>query len=257
MIEKAFTDAETHPLVLYLICEGHLDKEWKTWISDTITQEIKRIFGVEILDSNLNKLLSAKTLAISDTFWDAWEIFKNGILALNGQPVSTQVMVCPNSAFLINGVEIASLIRKQTYDQEVARFAAACLLYEDIHYAPPPLDFCQIYISQPTYTCKECGTTATALPPFSGQCEICSRMYDSPKSFNFKPKEDKGFNIDYSLTYDPIAVKNRYDKLSKEKSPYINEVPEDIQASKLIIARDYTSLKMDEMSSQLKLYGVR
>jgi hypothetical protein len=257
MIEKAFTDESTHPLVLYLICERHLEKDWNTWISDTIVQEIKRIFNVDIVEINLNKLLAVKTLYINDVFWDEWEIFKNGILSLNGQPLSTQILVAPNIAFLMNGIEIANLIRTQPFDQEIGRFVAGCLLHENIFYAPPPLDFCQIYISQPMYHCPTCDCTRSALPPFDGQCETCAGTYDSPKAFNFKPKNDTGFSVTYSLTYDLIPIKKRYEQLLKEKEPYINEVPEDIQASKLLIARDYTMLKMNEFHSQLKLYGVK
>ncbi len=252
----AFTDPNTHPLILYLICEKFLDKDWKTWITDTIVQEISTKFSVEIIALNINKLMAAKTLYISDTFWDEWEIYKNIVLALNDQPLSLQTIVAPNTAYIMNAVEIANSVRKQDFDQEIARFTAACLMYDDVHYAPPPLDFCQLYISQPIYMCKDCGTTASALKPFEGQCEFCSEMYKSPKPFNFKPKTDKGYNVTYSLTFDPIPVKKKFDELSKQKDPFINEIPEEIQAGKLIIARNYTSLKLDEFHSQLKKYGV-
>lgn len=249
-----FQNPEAHPLILYLVCEQHLEADWKTWISETIVSELKRLFGIEIPELNLNKLQAAKTLHVSDTFWDEWEIFKNITLALNGLPLSTQTIHAPNTAQLMNAVEMANIVRKQAYDPEVARFAAACLLYDDVHYAPEPLDFCQVYLSQPMYECKDCGKKASALPPFKGFCESCSKIYDNPKAFNFKPKEDKGSNTTFFLTYDPMPIKKRYEELLKEKNPYINEVPEDIQCAKLLIAHDYSILKVDEFHKQLKEY---
>jgi len=252
MLKELFTNPEAHPLILYLACEKILEPDWKTWITDTTVSEIKRITGADITDSNLNKLQAAKTLYISDTFWDEWEIFKNCVLALDGMPLATQNIHAPDTARLMNAVEIANLVRKQEFDEEVARFVAACLLFDDIHYAPPPLDFCQIYISQPMYECKDCGKKASALPPFDGQCESCSKTYEGPKALNFKPKTEGGHKITYSLTYDPAPVKKRFEELLKEKEPFIHEVPEDIQCAKLLIAHDYSLLKVDEFHNQMK-----
>ena len=66
---KIFTNPEAHPLILYLACEKILDSEWKTWITETVVSEIKSHTGADINPNNLNKLMAAKTLYISDTFW--------------------------------------------------------------------------------------------------------------------------------------------------------------------------------------------
>lgn len=254
---RVFEDPNAHPLILYLLCMKRLDPSWTTWISETIMQEINRIFGVKILMENFNKLQGAKTLHISDAVWEEWEVFNNVILAIDGQPLSLQTLVAPSTAALMNGIEIMHIIRQQEFSEEIARFVATCLLNEDVHYAPEPLTFCQLYLSQPMYKCKDCQKIASALPPFKGQCESCAKIYEGPKALNFKPKEDAGWNVEYYLTYEADAVKKRYEELSKEKEPYIHETPEDQQCARLIIAKDYSILKLKEFKEQVKEFGLK
>jgi len=254
---RVFEDPNAHPLILYLLCMKYLDESWPTWISDTILMEIERIFAVKTLPENFNKLQAAKTLHASDTFWEEWEIFKNIVLALNGEPLSLQTIHAPHTAQIMNALEIANLIRAQEYNEEIARFVAACLLHDDVHYAPPPMDFSQPYISQPMYKCKDCSKTASALPPYRGVCESCAKIYEGPKALNFKPKNDVGHNVEYYLVYNYDSIQKRYEQLSKETSPYINETPEDIQCAKLIIARDYSMLKLKEFGDQVKEFGLK
>ena len=254
---SVFENPDAHPLIMYLLCIKNLGPSWTTWITETIISEIKRVFGVEISLANLNKLMAAKTITVSDAFWEEWEVFNNIVLALDGKALSTTILVAPDTATLMNSIEIATIVRNEPFSEEIARFVAACLLQDDVHYAPPPLEFSQIYISQPMYKCKDCGKTASALPPFNGICEECSGMYKGPKAFNFKPKKDGGTNLEYYLTYDGSKVKERYAQLSKEEHPYINETPEDIQCAKLIIARDYAKLKLGEFHAQMKQFGLK
>ena len=107
------------------------------------------------------------------------------------------------------------------------------------------------------YKCKDCEKSGSALPPFRGYCESCAKVYEGPKALNFKSKEDAGHNVDYSLIYNPDPIQKRYEELSKEASPYINETGEDIQCAKLIIARDYSTLKLKEFQDQVKQFGLK
>jgi hypothetical protein len=249
---KAFENPEAHPLILYLLCLKHLESTWQTWISETILSEIERVFSTKVTPNNFNKILAAKTLYISDTFWEHWEVFKNMVLALDGKPLSLQTIHAPNTASLMNAIEIANIVKKQEFNEEIARFTAACLLNDDVHYAPGCLNFCQLYITQPTYKCKDCEKIGSALPPFKGMCDVCSEMFKGPKAFNFKPKIDAGWNVTYSLTYDPEPIKKRFEELAKEESPFIKETPEDIQCAKLLIAKGYADLKLKEFRDQCR-----
>lgn len=248
-----FTDPDAHPLTLYLLCIKKLEEGWTDWIPETVTSEIKRIFKATISRENSNKLQAAKLLHSDhhDAFWQEWEVFQNVILTLNGIPPSINTMHAPNTAEIMNGIEIANLITKLDFNEEISRYVAACLLFDEVHYAPPPIDFCQPYISQPMYKCKDCTKTSSALPPFSMRCESCAGTYTGSKVFNFKPKNDeKGHNLEFFLTYEFEPIKVRYDQLLKEKEPYINEVGEDIQAAKLIVAHDFSMLKLQQFHEQ-------
>lgn len=256
-----FTDPNAHPLTLYLLCTKKMEADWTSWLSATLRSEIKRLFNSDISHTNLNKLQAIKTLHTEhhDAAWEEWEIFKNVILSLNGLPPSINAIQAPTTAELMNGVEIINMCEKHEFNDEVARFTAACLLHDDVHYAPPPLDFAQIYIAQPRYECHDCGKKGSALPPFERYmvCEECAAVYEGPKPFNFKAKEEGGHNLTFSIVYDPGPIKRRYEELIKQKEPFIKEEGDDIQSAKLIIAHDYLLLKLKEFEEQIHALGLK
>lgn len=144
--DTMFTYEYTHPVVLDLLCMKHFGHEWLSWIAETIIQEIKKTFNQEISRVNFSKLMAVKTLHIVDTYWEEWEVFEKINVALNGVPVSVGIVQGLDTINLMNGIEIANTVRKETFNEEIARFTAACLIHDDIHYAPPPLDFAQKFI---------------------------------------------------------------------------------------------------------------
>ena len=187
------------------------------------------------------------------------EIFEKTIQALNGVPPRLDVMQPPDLPFLYAGVDIANLIRREEYGEEVGRYCAAVFLHENVHYAPEPLEFCQVYITQPTYCCKDCDKCGSAMPPWDGLCTSCAGHFDDDKPLNFKPdpeKIDKGYgrNVTTGVTFDPEPTKKRF--LELDAMPHdkvqgaIHEVAEDIQAAKLITAIDFRNYRTQQLRDQ-------
>jgi len=258
--KSIFSHPDAHPVVLDLALLKHFQLEWFTWLPETLFSEIEKTFKTSIADVNRLKIMAAKTLHVVDAFWDHWEIFEKAIQALNGMPPQLDVMQPPDLPFLLAGVDIADSIRKEDFHEQVARYCAAIFLYENVHYAPEPLEFCQPFISQPTYHCKDCDKVGSALPPFDGLCSSCAGHFNKPLTVDFKPdkeKLDKGFgrNITLGVTYDPAPVKARFevlDKMDPQKvAGAIRETPEDIQAAKLITAVDFKNFRAQQLKEQL------
>jgi hypothetical protein len=258
--KSVFSHPEAHPVALDLVLLKNFELDWLQWLPDTLFHEIEETFSTSIAESNRLKILAAQTLHTVDSFWEAWEIFEKGLWALNGQIPRIDIIQPPDLSMLISGVDMANGIRKETYGEEVARYCAAVFLYENVFYAPEPLDFCQKYITQPKYTCQDCHQVGSALPPFDNICWACGEHFDSEHPFRFEPsaeaiRKGAGRNLSISNTFDHEPIKRRFkelDVLPDEKlRASIREVPEDIQAARLIIATDFRKHRAQQLTEQL------
>lgn len=256
MTYKIFSQENAHPIVLYLLCNKLFESDWETWLFETIQSELKQY---NITQKNLNKIMSMKTLHISDAPWSEWHLFNHLIHCLNGLPISHEMLSITEHPipYIFNTVEIMNKVRKQDFESEVRTFISGCLLHENIQFAPTPIEFCQVYLSKPMYKCNDCGKIGSAMPPFNYICQSCGHIFSKDKPFNFKPGNDEGKNVDLYLEDDPTSIKNRYEQLSNEAEPYIEENEIDIQVAKLIIAKEYVSQQTKLLSNQLQELGLK
>lgn len=259
--QQLFMNPNAHPVVLDMALLKKFQVDWVGWMADTLFWEIEREFKTSITLANRVKIMAAKTLHVVDAYWDHWEVFEKVIAGLNGIIPQVEVMQPPNLASLCAGVDITNSIRQETFGDEVKRYCAAVFMNEGATYAPPPLDFCQEYISQPTYRCKDCDNTGSALPQFDGHCPVCTQKFEQDKALSLKPDPDmkdktRGANLEYSLTFDPQQTKARFEELSKMTpeavSNAIREVPEDIEAARLIVATDFMHYRTKQLKEQLE-----
>lgn len=255
-----FSHPEAHPVALDMVLLKNFELEWLTWLPDTLFHEIEHTFKTSIADVNRVKILAAQTLHVTDAFWHQWEVFEKTIWALIGIPPRLGIMQPPDLSILMAGVDIADSIRKEKYEDEIARYCAAVFMHEHVHYAPEPLDFCQLHLSSPYYICGDCHKKGPAIDLFDGLCSSCAGHYDSEHPFKFEPdheaiKRGAGKNVKIHLTFDPEPVKKRFEELNKLSadvlSKTIRETDVDIQAAKLIIAKDYMRHKEQQLAEQL------
>lgn len=250
-----FSHPEAHPFVLDMALLKAFQLDWFKWEPDTLFEEIQKTFNTSIADVNRMKILATVTLHVVDSFWEQWDVFENTILALNGVIPRIGFMQPPDIPLLMTGVDIANSIRKEEFSDEVSRYSAACFLHEHVSYTPEPLEFAQMYVTMPKYNCAHCGKKGSALPPFNGRCDSCSRKFED-HPFNFKPAEDakdKPEDVSYELTYDPDPTRVRFEELMAlpPDKVKIDETADDIEAARLIIATDYMNFRRRQRDKQL------
>lgn len=251
-----FSHPETHPFVLDVALLKAFKLEWFEWEQETLFSEIEQTFNTSVADINKVKILAAMTVHVTDVFWDQWEIFENVILAFNGIVPRPRYMQPPDVAALMAGVDIVNSIRKEEFSDEVGRYAAACFLNDEISYAPPPLDFCQPYLSRYRYKCTHCGNHGDAFPPFDGRCDSCSRKFEDAHPLNFRPDanaKDDPEDVEYYIVLDPVPTKRRYEEMMRTPADQIriDETADDIEAAKLIAATDYMNFRQQQRDKQL------
>lgn len=252
-----FSHPEAHPYVLDLSLIKTFNLDWFSWEPETVFQEIQSTFNTSIADVNKNKIMATMTLHVIDTAWDHWEVFEGTIQALNGVIPNPRYMNPCDIPFLLAGVDIINELRQEEFSDEVGRYIAACFLNEEVSYAPPPLDFAQPYLSQLRYKCDHCGKHGNALPPFNGHCDSCSAKFQDEHPFNFKNADwakDDNKDVHYYVGLDFQPTKTRFDELvgmSADRISIQQDVPEDIEAAKLISAHDYMELRRKQKTQQL------
>lgn len=257
---SVFSHPDAHPLALDLVLLKNFELEWLTWLPDTLFSEIEKTFSTSIAEVNKLKILAAQTLHVIDVAWDQWEIFEKTVWALNGMIPRVEVIQPPDLPMLMAGVAMIDHIRKETYGEEVARYCAAVFLHENVFYAPEPLSFCQPYVTQPMYRCKDCGQEGSALRPFDGTCWSCGGHFNTEHPFSLEPdpeavRRGAGKNIELFDTFEKEPTQKRFEELDKlnadQLKTAIKETSEDIQAAKLITAVDFMKHRDQQLNEQL------
>lgn len=236
--QTLYTYIEANPIVLYLYTK-RLIPDFEHWDTEVIAMEIKRLTNQDITRTNLNKLMAAKTCIISDSPWFYWEVFNNIILGLNGYPPSLEALHIPALHELWFGLEMMKKLKDEKFNEkhsEIPKYVAAIFLHENVHYAPEPFSFSQLYISGLTYTCKKCGQKGNAIETFDGDCGAC---------------HSKELTIE--MNYDSNQQKELYEKFIKEESPTVLEEANNIAAGKLLLAKKYVDLKLNELKEQMNI----
>jgi hypothetical protein len=232
--------------------------QWFDWEADTLRTEIFATFNTSsISEHNWQKIQAIRTVMMTYGPWKEWQIFEKVIQSLNNNVPRFDIAQPCTVAQLLVGVDILNSLRREKFEDEIAGYVAACALEDGVFYLPPPLDFAQEKLSVPSYHCLRCGNVDT--DDIDGKCDFCSGRFQGERPLNLKPAEfvpeDAGTNVEKFLKHDPAPVKARYDQLVKsgvegvalDEDNYV-----DVQASKLLVAREYLQQRNRQLTEQLE-----
>ena len=257
-VGRYFNYHDAHPITLMMALLEKFGPECFEWEGDTLKREISITFNSPIIsEHNWQKIQAVRALTGTVGFWVEWHIFEKMVQALNNNVPRFDISQRCTIAQLMAGVDIANTIRKEEYGEEIRKYISACAIDQGIEYLPPPLDFAQGVLSEPRYKCKVCGTDA--LDDLDGRCDFCCGRFQDGRPFNFKPSEhvpkDAGTKVERYLTRDPDPVRKRFVELKlKDRSEMdlSDEVSEDVQTAKLLVAYDYMRMRQKQLVNQLE-----
>ena len=263
---------DSHPISLFLAAEKMLsekypEQNWKVWESEVIAKEINDFIKPnKLTKENFNKIMAMKTLYTTDAVWEHWNLFLSIMQSLNSLTLNKESLYITDHPlpYLYNAVEIMNMSRKQEFSNEIKRFCAAIFLHENVHYCASPLEFAQIFVSQPTYTCHNCGKEGSALPPFQFVCESCGGAYnleEKDKVFNHKPMEvsPETTNVSIRIEHSIGDLQKRYEELKTQldtshEDIQLEETETDIQCGKLLLAYEFTQFQLAKLEEELSTY---
>ena len=257
-ILRFFSYHDAHPVAMTMVLLEKFGHEWFVWEPDTLRQEILQSFrATSISEHNWQKLQAVRTVVNSLGPWTEWEIFEKVVQALNNNVPRFDILQRCSLAQLMAGVDMIGTLRSEQYNDEVAKYVASCALEEGVIYTPAPLEFAQKYLSKPTYECLDCGTVAED-DNDDGRCDFCSGRFADDKPLNFQPSRfvpaDRGKNLRRYLQWDPESTKRRFEelKIADNIGKLDEESAEDVQASKLMVAYQYTQMRRRQLVDQLE-----
>lgn len=257
-IIRFFSFHDAHPVALTLVLMEKFGADWMEWEPDTLKQEILTTFkATSISEHNWQKIQAVRTLVNTVGFWNEWHIFEKVIQALNNNVPRFDMTQRCTLAQLMAGVDIANTIRREKYGEEPQKYIAACALDEGVIYLPPPLDFAQNPLSEPTYVCRVCGNEDS--DDMDGRCDFCTARFLDEHPLNMKPSsgvpKEAGTQVVRFLKRDPEPIKKRFEELrSKDNSEWVldEDQTEDVQAAKLVVAYEYMLLRNRQLTEQLE-----
>lgn len=141
---------ETHPVELSAFLVSRFGKDWVTWESDTIWQELKRVMGKAPDPPLKDKINAVKALLLSESFWLDHLVFEKVTMALNNHAVAFNVYQHPSPAMIANAIEEAGKIRSAEYSPEVQAYIAAVCRDDGLVVLQGPLGIAQDELDQLT-----------------------------------------------------------------------------------------------------------
>lgn len=269
-LSTLFGHHDAHPVVLHLVLLHQFGHQWLLWEPETLWAEIERVFTQEVNrpgwrvtvgEVNRNKIQAMKTLYTSSGFWEAWEVFLPVTTALNNVVPRFDVLQKPSISRMMAGVDMANLIRREGFMNDVPSFVAACALEEGVCWLPDPLSFANREINPKVYQCRECGNQDEL--DEDGYCDVCTERFTNEKNLDLKPdptrtKLGHGKDLVVGYRYDWQPVRKRYLEF-KDRAPEDLELDgddsTDVQVAKLLVAKNYMNLRRAQMLEQKRSLG--
>jgi hypothetical protein len=146
---EAFSDRNTHPLVLGLLMVKECGPEYLSWEPETCWSEIRQIWGVAPSDSAKNKIQALRTCHVSDQPYERWDVFDNVAVALFGMPPRFESIQRPTPHRAAGALSIMRHVREnQTVSREVYKYVAATMLDHGHALGLGPLEPCNRFLAE-------------------------------------------------------------------------------------------------------------
>ncbi|MAP23575.1 MAG: hypothetical protein CL582_21820 [Alteromonadaceae bacterium] len=173
---QAFTNRETHPLILNLLLLKEFGLEYLGWEPETCWIEIGRSWNTTISEINRNKIQAIRTCHVSDSPYEKWETFEKVAMGFVGLTPKFDLIqkATPHRAAL--ALDVMGQVReKQPISDEIYKYVAAVMMDSGIVYGPGPMEPSNKYLTKFVNSGKQAEVRDALLtrkkPTFSGNNE--------------------------------------------------------------------------------------
>ena len=174
--KQAFTNRETHPLILNLLLLKEFGSEYLGWEPESCWVEIGRSWGTTVSEINKNKIQAIRTCHVSDSPYEKWEIFEKVSMGFVGLTPKFALIqrATPHRAAL--ALDIMGQVRdKQPISDEIYKYVAAAMMDSGLIYGPGPMEPSNKYLAKFISSEKQAevknALSVRKKPTFSGNNE--------------------------------------------------------------------------------------
>lgn len=229
-----FSNHDSHPTVIYEVLDNTFGPEWLVWDRAALWTEIEKEFNISISELSKAKIQALRTLQVTTSFWEGWDIFSPVVQALNNRIPNFAVDHKPSTAQLFNAVDIASEVREYDYNREVLLYMTAVLKDEGIYYVIEPLSFLNRTLNEGDKECLACHQKGISAEEV--WCPMCNSA--------------DLLQVDDSITE---FTRNRVDDIVNDRYDTIEENETDILGAKLKVAKEYLDFRRAQKNLQMRL----
>ena len=147
--KQAFTNRETHPLILNLLLLKEFGPEYLGWEPETCWLEIGRSWGTTISEVNRNKIQAVRTCHVSDGPYERWEVFEKVAMGFVGLTPKFDLIQRPTSHRAALALDIMGQIKEDhKISDEIYKYVAAVMLDSGVVYGPGPMEPSNKYLTK-------------------------------------------------------------------------------------------------------------
>jgi hypothetical protein len=152
-----FQHPDSHPAVLDLLLLRKYGPEWMLWEPETLQFRIPQDFHTtEVSDLNLSKIQAMKTLHLSDTPWQRWEVFVWCTMPLNGIFPDFEVMQVPSVPQSLVAIDIFNKVRRDVAWSDELKVYLGVVWHHDGVFCPiDPADFVKVDTTDTGIDCSK------------------------------------------------------------------------------------------------------
>tara|TARA_Y100000310_G_scaffold334995_1_gene415982 strand:- start:14045 stop:14713 length:669 start_codon:yes stop_codon:yes gene_type:complete len=147
--KQAFTNRETHPLILNLLLLKEFGSDYLGWEPETCWVEIGRTWNTTISEINRNKIQAIRTCHVSDDPYERWEVFEKVAMGLVGLTPKFDLIQRPTLHRAALALDILAQVKEDLkLSDEVYKYVAAVMLDSGVAYGPGPLEPSNKYLTK-------------------------------------------------------------------------------------------------------------
>jgi len=147
--KHAFTNRETHPLILNLMLLKEFGSDYLGWEPETCWVEIARTWNTTISEINKNKIQAIRTCHVSDEPYQRWETFEKVSMGFVGLTPRFDLIQKPTPHRAALALDILAQVKEDlNISNEVYKYVAAVMLDHGLAYGPGPLEPCNKHLTK-------------------------------------------------------------------------------------------------------------
>lgn len=178
----AFTDRNSHALLLNLILLEEFGTEYIGWEPTTVWSEIESVFRTATSDVNKSRINAIRACISADTPYTMWDVFEKVAVALDGSMPVFDMIQKPPAAVCAVALETMAYVRADVkVSKSVRRYIAAVMLDEGIAYGPgalePSNEYLLKYVDVELQARVKRASLSGDVPSFDGVSELDYQVY--------------------------------------------------------------------------------